>query len=453
MGDGALARPLPCVARCYKGGIATQTESTRQAGVETCDVLVVGGGIAGITASLEAAESGARVLLVEKTPYLGGRVLQLARYFPKLCPPGCGMEINLRRLRDNPSIALRTLTEVEEIEGEAGRFTVRLRENPRLVTDRCTACGECALACPVVRPNPLQSNQSETKAIYLQGELVHPLRYVIDRDYCLGESCARCAKVCPHAAIELTMAERTILVEASTVIWATGWQPYTAARITNLAYGRHPNIVTNLELERMAAPDGPTGGYILRPSDGRPPRRVAFIQCAGSRDRLHLGYCSGVCCLASLKEASYILDRDPEAEVHVFYIDLRTPGPYETFAHKMLARPGLHAVKGKVADITGDPESGNLTVFADDMTRSSTSGTEVDLVVLATGMVPNLRDAAPTPVEPDSYGFLGEGSMPPGMFAAGCARAPVDVQTATLDATAAAMGALGVLAKSRSTAR
>ncbi len=416
-------------------------------------LLVVGGGIAGVTAALEAAESGAEVYLVEKEPYLGGRVVRLARYFPKLCPPACGMEINFRRLKDNPRVHVLTMTEVEAISGQPGRYDVRLRRRPRFVTERCTACGECVAACPAVRPDASNYGMSKTRAIYLGGELAHPLRYAIDEEYCLGESCRRCEQACPYGAIDLVMQPETLALQVGAVIWATGWRPYDARAITNLAFGRYRNVVTNVMLERMAAADGPTAGHIVRPSDGRPARRVAFIQCAGSRERLHLGYCSGVCCLASLKEATYVLDQDPEAEVFVFYIDLRTPGTYEAFAQGVLVRMGMHAVKGKVADILCDEQSEDLTVIADDMVAGRMARTEVDLVVLATGMVPSLQDGAPSGVVLEEFGFALSEEAKGGIFAAGCARAPVDVATATLDATAAAMAALGVLEKSRSAAR
>ena len=195
--------------------------------------------------------------------------------------------------------------------------------------------------------------------------------------------------------------------------------------------------------ERMLAGDGPTGGRILRPSDGSPVDSVAFVQCAGSRDRLHLAYCSGICCLASLKEAQLLLERNPGAEAHIFYIDLRTPGTYEAYAAKVLAQPNIRAVKGKVADILPDADGDRLVVVADDMVGGAMSRTSVDLVVLATGMVPNTNgDGTAWAPAGAADGFLAEGGDGAGIYAAGCARAPMDVATATLDGTAAAMRAL-----------
>lgn len=406
-------------------------------------ILVVGGGIAGITAALEAAEAGAQVVLVEKNPYLGGRVAQLARYFPKLCPPACGLEINFQRLRDNRDVRFFTMAEVEEIRGGPGHYEVTIRRTPRYVNDRCTSCNKCTEVCPVDRPNAFDYGMSTTKTIYLSHEMAFPMKYAIDASTCLFDECHRCVDVCPYDAIDLHEQAETLRFTVGAVIIATGWKPYDAGAITNLAFGHHRDVVTNVMLERMAADNGPTGGRITRPSDGEPVKSVAFIQCAGSRDRLHLGYCSSICCLASLKEAKLILERQPDCQCHIFYIDLRTPGTYEAFAEKVLAHPNVHAVKGKVADILEDPDSGQVVVVADDMVGGGMSRTHVDMVVLATGMQPSLAGSAPGgQIEFDPDGFVLEDSDTSAIFAAGCARAPVDVATATLDGTAAAMLAI-----------
>ncbi len=409
-------------------------------------ILVVGGGIAGITAALEAAEAGAQVYLVEKNPHLGGRVAQLSRYFPKLCPPACGLEINFQRLRDNQNIRLFTTAEVEELRGGPGHYQVRIRRDPRYVNDRCTACGACAEVCPVDRPNPFDYGMSTTKTIYLIHEMAYPMRYAIDGSTCLFEECGKCVAACPYQAIDLKMEAATVELEVGAVIIATGWQPYDARAITNLAFEHHPDVITNVMFERMLAENGPTGGRVLRPSTGATVSSAAFVQCAGSRDRLHLAYCSGICCLASLKEASLLLERNPEAQAHVFYIDLRTPGTYQAFASQVLDHPQVRAVKGKVADILTDPQSGQLVVVADDMVHGGMERTPVDLVVLATGMVPSPGlEGRLGPDARDAFGFLEDSISGEGIFAAGCARAPVDVATSTLDATAAAMRALGVV--------
>jgi quinone-modifying oxidoreductase subunit QmoA len=427
---------------------AVASSSDREQALGTTEtILVVGAGIAGITAALEAAEAGASVVLVEKSPYLGGRVAQLARYFPKLCPPTCGLEINFQRLRDNRQIRFFTSCEVDSVDGGPGCYEVTLRREPRYVNNRCTSCGLCAEACPVERPNAFDYGMSTTKTAYLPHEMAFPMKYAIDGSTCLFDECHKCVDVCPVDAIDLHEQPETLKLTVGSVVIATGWKPYDAHAIGNLAFGHYPNVVTNVMIERMAADNGPTGGRVLRPSDGGAGgdvSSVAFIQCAGSRDRLHLRYCSSICCLASLKEASLVLERCPDAQIYIFYIDLRTPGTYEEFAAKVLGHPNVHAIKGKVADIVEDPDTHELTVIADAMVEGAMSHVKVDLVVLATGMQASFaggdRPAGQISFDPD--GFVVEEADSAGIFAAGCARGPVDVATSTMDGTAAAMLAL-----------
>ena len=402
-------------------------------------IVVIGGGIAGVTAALEAAEAGYDVTVVEKNPYLGGRVAQLHQYFPKLCPPYCGLEINFRRIKDNPRIRVHTLAEVERIAGGPGNFEVTVRLAPRYVNDRCTACNACVPVCPVERPNAFNLGIGTTKAIYLAHALAFPMKYAIDDSTCRLTECARCVEACGYGAIDLTMKPRTITLGAGAVIVATGWKPYDAGRIDNLGFGVYPDVVTNVMMERMAAPDGPTGGRIVRPSSGQAVRSAVFVQCAGSRDVLHLGYCSGICCLASLKQATYLRERNPDSRAHVFYIDLRTPGTYGFFAKKVLSDPRITVQRGKVARVGADPVTGQLVVEAEDVLAGEKVKLAVDLVVLATGMVSNLAGGAPgLPLALDRDGFVIDAPSTAGIFAAGCAKGPFDVATSVQDATAAA---------------
>lgn len=401
-------------------------------------ILVVGGGIAGVTAAVEAAEAGYDVVIVEKNPYLGGRVAQLYRYFPKLCPPYCGMEINLRRIKNNPQIRFHTMAEVEAIGGRPGNFDVTVRLHPRYVNDRCTACNACVAVCPAERPDAFNFGLGTTKAIYLAHEMAFPMKYAIDAAACRLTECARCVAACEYGAIDLEMTPRTMTLKVGAVIIATGWDPYDARRIDNLGFGTHPDVITNVMMERLAAPNGPTKGEILRPSDGRPVRSAAFVQCAGSRDQNHLGYCSGICCLASLKEATYLRERNPDARAHVFYIDLRTPGTYEFFARKVLSDEHITVTKGKVARITADALLRQLVVEAEDILSAEKMRLAVDLVVLASGMVPSLAASTisgPIALDGDHFVTAGTGE---GIFAAGCAKGPFDVATSVQDATAAA---------------
>ena len=406
-------------------------------------ILVVGGGIAGITAAVEAAEAGYDVVIVEKEPYLGGRVVQLYKYFPKLCPPTCGMEINFRRIKDNPRIRFYTMAEVEQISGRPGNFDVTVKLHPRYVNDRCTACNACVAVCPAERPNAFNFGMGKTKAIYLDHEMAFPMKYAIDASVCRLTECAKCVEVCEYDAIDLTMQPKTMTLKVGAVIIATGWKPYDASRIDNLGFGKYPDVITNVMMERLAAPNGPTKGKILRPSNGQEVQSAVFIQCAGSRDVSHLGYCSGICCLASLKEATYLRERNPNARAHIFYIDLRTPGTYEFFSQKVLKDDHITVTKGKVAKITEDPVTRRLIVEAEDILSAEKTRLPVDLVVLASGMVSNLADGKMAgAVALDKDHFVVEVESGEGIFAAGCAKGPFDVATSVQDATAAAAQAI-----------
>ena len=415
-----------------RGAVAITPEVSRS-------ILVIGGGIAGVSAALEAAEAGYDVTIVEKNPYLGGRVAQLARYFPKLCPPYCGLEINFRRIRDNPKIRFHTMAEVDRISGRPGNFDVSVTLRPRYVNDRCTGCNKCVEVCPAERPDAFNFGMGKTKAIYLAHEMAFPMKYAIDDTACRLAECARCVDACAYGAIDLAMTPRALVLKAGAIVVATGWDPYDASRIDNLGFGRHPDVITNVMMERLAAPNGPTRGRILRPSDGKEVRSAAFVQCAGSRDQNHLGYCSGICCLASLKEATYLRERNPESTAHIFYIDLRTPGPYEAFQKKVLGDPHVTTTKGKVARIAVDQATRQLVVEAEDILGASKTRVAVDLVVLASGMTPSLGRGAPEGLQGlDADRFVAPGQSGDGIFAAGCARGPVDVATSVQDATAAA---------------
>jgi quinone-modifying oxidoreductase subunit QmoA len=405
-------------------------------------ILVVGGGMAGITAAVETAESGYEVHLVEREAYLGGRVAQLNKYFPKLCPPYCGLEINFQRIRNNRRIHVYTLAEVERIAGRPGNFDVTIMQHPRYVNDRCTGCSKCTEVCPVDRPNAFNFGMDTTKAIYLPHAMAFPMKYVIDDSACQLSACAKCVEVCPYDAIELEMRPSTFNLKVGAAIMATGWKPYEAAKIDNLGFGRYADVITNMMMERLAAPNGPTRGKIVRPSDGTPPRTVVFVQCAGQRDENHLGYCSGICCLGSLKQATYVRDQYPDSRVFIFYIDLRAPGTYAFFSNKVQADGNVAVIKGKVARIVEDGDR-SLTVEAEDVLSAGKIRVKADLVVLATGMEASLSDRKPAgQLAYDKDHFVLPDEAAPGIFAAGCARGPVDVASATQDATAAALKAM-----------
>ncbi|MCL5270802.1 MAG: CoB--CoM heterodisulfide reductase iron-sulfur subunit A family protein [bacterium] len=406
-------------------------------------ILVLGGGISGITAAVEAAEMGCTVYVVERTASLGGRVAQMHQYFPKLCPPACGLEINYQRIRKNHDrIKILTLAEVASVSGEAGAFEVTLNLQPRFVNERCTACGLCEPACPVRRPRQFDYGLGEAPAIHAPHEMALPSWYVVERSLC-PPGCAKCAEACPYGAVDLTMTAKTMKLSVGSIILATGWTPYDASLIANLGFGASRNIITNVMMERLAAPGGPTHGRILRPSDGKPVRTAAFVQCAGSRDMNHLPYCSGVCCMASLKQATYLRKQNPDAQVYIFYIDLRTPGFFEDFLLQVERDDKVVLKKGKVARVEEDPATGNLQLEVEDIMGGGKLQLQTDLVVLATGMVPNARGAVPLDLQYDEYGFCTRDAQPRGVVPAGLSKGPVDVASAIQDATGAVLEAIG----------
>jgi quinone-modifying oxidoreductase subunit QmoA len=404
-------------------------------------ILVVGGGISGLTAAIEAAEVGYDVVLVEKSPYLGGRVARANQYFPKLCSPNCGLEINFRRIKANPRIKVFTLAEVENISGREGDYKVSINLIPSLVNNNCTACGKCVEACPAERPNDFNYGLDNTRAIYLPHSMAFPMKYVIDTEACLGVECSKCVSTCQYNAIELGMASKKLNVQVGAVVMATGWMPYDAAKIDNLGFGKYKNVITNVMMERLASDDGPTHGKISRPSDGKEVNAIAFVQCAGSRDENYLPYCSAVCCLGSLKQVTYVKEKNPGAKVFVFYIDIRAPGTLEDFYRRVQGYKDLTLIKGKVAKIEEDPQTKDLFVEADDTSSGKKARERVEMVVLATGIVPSIAESRSLAnVTYDNYGFVA--ASPAGIYAAGCSKRPADVASSVQDATGAALGAI-----------
>lgn len=402
-------------------------------------LLVVGAGIAGITTALEAAEAGQEVILVEKEPSVGGRVLRNHQYFPKLCPPACGMEINTRRLAKNPHVRVLTRSRLAAAERSGAGWRVIVRRGAEHVTSACTACGDCSKVCPATVSDQFNLGLGKVPAIRIPHVDAWPRRHVMSREACPA-GCRACADACKvPGAIDLAAADREVTFEVSAVVVATGWAPYPIEKLTELGGGVLADVVSNVILERLAAPSGPTGGKILRPSDGTPPRRVAFVQCAGSRDVNHLPYCSAVCCLASTKQALYVKEQLPDAEVTVYYIDRRTPGRNEAMLPRAEAA-GVKFVRGKVGKVRRG-SGGALVLHLEDVDAGRIVDAEADLVVLATGMVPVAKGELPLPVARDGDGFALD-DRAARLFTAGVARRPEDVAASVRDATGAAARAV-----------
>ncbi len=412
-------------------------------------ILVVGGGISGMTAALEAAECGKDVILVEKKPSMGGRVSQLHKYFPKLCRPSCGQEINYRRIKANRHLRIMTMTEVEAVNGDSGDYSVTLKTTPRYVNDNCTACGACADAVSTEIDNPHNYNMDKIKAAYIPHNMAFPQQYVIDPSIVATEDGEKAKAACEVDAIDLEMQEQTLDIKCGAIIWATGWTPYDAAKIQPYGYSDFANVITNVEFERMMDAYGPTGGKLLRPSDGKEAKDVAFIQCAGSRDRNHLLHCSRICCMASLKQCTYLGEQYGDAEDvkgTVYYIDIRTIDRLEDFEKKVREDERIGFVKSKVANIKLNPENDNPICHGVDTEGYHRFANEHDLVVLAVGMDPNAGTTAiADSVVTDDGGFIQLAPENGGIFAAGCASDALDVNRAVQNATAAALRAIQVV--------
>ena len=408
---------------------------------ENKKVLVIGGGISGLTAAIETAEAGCDAYIVEKNPYLGGRVAQINKYFWKLCPPNCGLEIQFKRIKNNPRVKFYTFAEVEDIKGKEGNFDVTVKLNPRYVNDKCVGCDACAQACPSYRDNEFNFGMDKTKAAYLPFEQAFPFKYVIDSKACSKDCMKPCLEACKYNAIDFDMKPETVNLKVGAVVLATGWNPYDMSKLDLLGSGKIQNVITNMMLERLASVDGPTKGKIVRPSDGKEVKNIAFVQCAGSRDENHLQYCSYICCLASLKHAMYVREQYPDSKVQIFYIDIRTPGLYENrFYWKIKDDPNVIFTKGKVAQITEDPATKDVTIVAEDVYGAGKIKAMFDMVVLATGMDLTTKGSkVGTDISYTPDGLVDDSALKKGIYAVGTLKSPADVARSVQDATGAAI--------------
>jgi quinone-modifying oxidoreductase subunit QmoA len=410
-------------------------------------ILVVGGGISGMTAAIEAAECGKQVILVEKNPSIGGRVSQLYKYFPKLCYPSCGMEINLRRIKANRNLRILTLTEVSAVNGESGNYSVTLKTAPRYVNENCTACGECEKVVEAEFDSEYDYGMKPRKGAYLPFNMSYPQRYVLDARIIGTEDADKAKAACNYDAIDLDMQESETTLTVGAIIWATGWQPYDADKIQPYGHERYDNVISSVEFERMLDPFGPTGGKIVRPSDGKEAKNVAFIQCAGSRDRNHLRHCSRICCMATLKQTTYLREKfQDDFKASVYYIDIRAIDRIDDFYQKIQDDPNVSFIKSKVASITEDKDTGNPVLHGVDTEGYHRYDNPHDLCVLAVGMEPSVsKDAFPVDVVLNDSGFIESDEKNGGIFAAGCSSDALDVNRAVQSATASALRAIQVV--------
>src|SRR3990172_206317 len=422
-------------------------------------VLVIGAGIAGIQTSLDIANIGYEVVLVEKEQTIGGRMSQLGKTFPTLDCSACILTPRMVEVSTNPKIRLHTYSEVEEISGFIGNFHAKIRKKSRgLNPDLCTGCGECTARCPTKVPGEYDEGMGKRKAIYTLFPQAVPNVPVIDRANCVyitKGKCGICKKVCPAGAIDYELGDEIVEEEVGAVVVASGFDPFDPTSKEELGYGRYKNVITGLQLERLLHTAGPTKGELIRPSDGAVPKRIAFVQCVGSRDEHANKYCSRVCCMHAIKNALLIKEHHPDAEIFIYYIDIRAFGKgYEEF-YKRTQEHGIKFMRGRVAEIF-EENNGNVVVRADDTLLGMVMENEVDMAVLSVGMVPRSDSAKIQKllgIATGSDGFFMEAhaklrpveTLVDGVFLAGTAQGPKDIPDTVAQAKGAASSALGVI--------
>lgn len=420
----------------------------------TKKVLVIGGGIAGITAALTLAKMGIPVALVERTPSVGGKMAMLHETFPTLDCAQCILTPLMAEVAKHPLVRIYSLTEVESVEGYAGNFKVRLRVRPRGVkVGTCTLCGFCERVCPVEVPSEFNRGLSRRKAIYIPFAQAVPSAYVVDFEHCTR--CGRCVKVCPAKAIDLEYREEVAEEVVGAIIVATGYELYPAEKLPEYQYGVENDVIDSMQFERILDVQGPTRGEVRRPSDGKPVKRVVFIQCVGSRDVNHLPYCSKICCMYTAKHALLFLERVPDGEAYVFYIDVRAGGKgFEEFI-KRTQEHGAIYIKGRISRVYKDRLTGDVVVEGYDLLDNREILIRADLVVLALGMVSaidrKLAEMLKIPV--DQFMFVSEvhpklrpvETSAAGVLVAGTVQGPKDIPESIAQAASSAAKAAEML--------
>ena len=423
-------------------------------------VLVIGGGIAGIQSALDLAEAGAQVYLVEKEATIGGLMAVLDKNFPTLDCSICIEAPKMSEVDLHPNIQIISPAEVVKVDGQVGDFQVQIRRKARFVTDECTRCGDCATICPVVMPNEYDSGMAARKAIFTPIPQSIPGTYLVDIENCLNDPpnylpCDRCVQVCPPKSIDFLMARETIeTIAVSAIILAIGYDMFDPRKMPEYGYGKHPDILTALEFERLVNSAGPTGGEIVRPSDGEHPDNILFVLCVGSRDHRFYHYCSRFCCMYSIKHAYQALDHGIE-DVSVLYMDVRAFGKGFDGFWKRTEIEGAKFLRGRPARISPNG-NGNIQVLYEDTDLSARMETEYDMVVLANAVAPQegLAELAQRlNIEVDEDGFIRADEIQgglvmttrPGIYVAGCVSGPKDIPDSVSEASAAAALALSHL--------
>jgi heterodisulfide reductase subunit A len=423
-------------------------------------VMVVGGGVAGIQASLDLADSGFKVYLVDQGPCIGGVMAQLDKTFPTNDCSMCILSPKLVATGRHPNITILTNAEITGLDGEAGNFEVKLRRKARYINEeKCNGCGLCAQKCPIEAVDMFNEGLGNRSAIFVEYPQAVPLKYMIDREKCIG--CGTCAEICKANAVEYEQEESEVKLNVGSIILAPGFESFDARLKSEYGYARYPNVVTSIEFERILSASGPYGGLVLRPSDGEIPKKIAFIQCVGSRDfQLGNNYCSAACCMYGIKEAVIAKEHTPsKLDPTIFYMDMRSYGKeFDAYYERAQGEWGIRFVRSRVAGVTEDPRTGNLHVHYVENETPKTE--EFDMVILSIGMTPP-KDAEKLAknlgIKLNKYRFCDTETFSPvetskpGVFVCGAFSAPKDIPESVAQASGAASKAMGIVASERGT--
>ncbi|WP_297669070.1 CoB--CoM heterodisulfide reductase iron-sulfur subunit A family protein [uncultured Desulfovibrio sp.] len=429
-------------------------------------VLVIGGGVAGIQAALDCAEGGVPVVLVEREATIGGKMAKLDKTFPTVDCSACILGPKMVDVAQHPNITLYACAEVEDVSGYVGNFTVKIRKRATYVDwSKCTGCGACTEKCPSKKtPDAFNELTGTTTAISIAFPQAIPKKAVINPQYCrqlTKGKCGVCAKVCPTGAIRYDMQDEVITEEVGSIVAATGYDLMDWTVYREYGGGAYPDVITSLQYERLMSASGPTGGHIARPSDGREPKTIVFVQCVGSRDKsIGRPYCSGFCCMYTAKQAILTKDHIPDSQSYVFYMDIRAPGKmYDEFTRRAMEEYGTEYIRGRVSQIYPDGD-GRLTVMGVDTLLGRQVEIKADLVVLAVGIEAakgSPRLAEKLRISYDSYGFFMESHVKlkpvetntAGVFLAGVCQGAKDIPASVAQGSAAAAKVLALFAKDK----
>jgi heterodisulfide reductase subunit A len=429
--------------------------------------LIIGGGVAGIQAALDLADTGYKVYLVEREPSIGGMMARIDKTFPTMDCSICILAPKMSDVGHHPNIELLTNSEVVDVKGYIGNFRVKVLKKPRYVKEDCSACGECSKVCPMTAPNEFDAGLALRHAIYTPFAQAVPSTYIIDMNLCLNKDgvivCDKCVKACERQAIDFTMKPETVELEAGTIIVATGADVFDPSALPQYGYGKYLNVITSLEFERLINAGGPSGGRLIRPSDMKVPKRVAFIQCVGSRsNKTGRTYCSNVCCMNTIKDSLLIKEHWPETEIYVFYVDIRAYGKGFEDLYKRAKKEGVIFIRGLPAEIIEDKRTRNLWLIGENTLLKEPYKMNFDMVILSVGLEPRkdsevIQRLLTLSRTQDGFFMEAHPKLRPvdaatgGIFFAGCAEAPKDIKDSVTQASAAAARAGILMARGKVT--